>query len=224
VKASQWRAICRDCAGSIDSLVELLQGRLAKRVMERVCSKGNGLFPAPEEITLSCSCPDWADMCKHVAATLYGVGARLDEKPELLFVLRDVDEQELLAGASDDLSFGPATLSAKLLDSGDVAALFGLEMAETVDLETTKSKTQRDRKAHGLPTRSQQRPHTRFGEARDLGGFFGVTGRFPAAEAALSRVSGGKAAPRLRRQSTKDYSKVARKPELRRTAWWRRQS
>lgn len=81
----RWRAICKDCAGSIDSLVELLQGRLSKGVMDRVCREGDGLFPAPEEIELSCSCPDWADMCKHVAAVLYGVGARLDERPELLF-------------------------------------------------------------------------------------------------------------------------------------------
>ena len=113
VKAPQWRAICRDCAGSIDSLVELLQGRFAKSVMERVCSKGDGLFPAPDEIKLSCSCPDWADMCKHVAAALYGVGARLDEKPELLFVLRNVDEKELLAGAGRDLAFTQATAGRK---------------------------------------------------------------------------------------------------------------
>ncbi len=96
----------------IDSLVELLQGRLAKGVMDRVCREGDGLFPAPSEIKLSCSCPDWADMCKHVAAVLYGVGARLDEKPELLFVLRGVDENELLASAGQDLSLtkaAPAT-------------------------------------------------------------------------------------------------------------------
>jgi len=130
VKASRWKAICRDCAGSIDSLVELLQGRLAKGVMERVCSKGDGLFPAPEEIKLSCSCPDWADMCKHVAAALYGVGARLDQKPALLFVLRDVDEKELLAGTGGDLSIARAPPGAKVLDDGDVAALFGLEMAQ----------------------------------------------------------------------------------------------
>jgi uncharacterized Zn finger protein len=130
VKAPRWHAICRDCAGSIDSLVELLQGRLAKGVMERVCSKGDGLFPAPEEIDLLCSCPDWADMCKHVAAALYGVGARLDEKPELLFVLRNVDEKELLAGAGRDLAITQAKPGGKVLDDGDVAALFGLEMAE----------------------------------------------------------------------------------------------
>ena len=133
VKAARWKAICRDCAGAIDSLVELLQGRLAKGIMDRVCREGDGLFPSPEEIKLSCSCPDWADMCKHVAAALYGVGARLDEKPELLFVLRGVDENELLADAGRDLARQAAAVpsAARLLDDGDVAALFGLEMAES---------------------------------------------------------------------------------------------
>src|ERR1700704_3874215 len=132
VKAARWKAICRDCAGAIDSLVELLQGRLAKGIMDRVCREGDGLFPSPEEIKLSCSCPDWADMCKHVAAALYGVGARLDEKPQLLFVLRGVDENELLASAGQDLALaGSASGAARLLDDSDVAALFGLEMAES---------------------------------------------------------------------------------------------
>jgi uncharacterized Zn finger protein len=131
VAAKRWRAICRDCSGSIDSLVELLQGRLAKSVMDRVCRAGDGLFPAPDEIKLSCSCPDWADMCKHVAATLYGVGARLDARPQLLFVLRGVDENELLADAGQDLTrTTPAPNAKMVLDAGDVAALFGLDMAE----------------------------------------------------------------------------------------------
>ena len=133
VAATRWSAICRDCTGTIDSLVELLQGRLAKGVMDRVCREGDGLFPAPSEIRLSCSCPDWADMCKHVAAALYGVGARLDEEPQLLFVLRGVDENELLAGAGQDLARSKsAPKTAKVLDDSDVAALFGLEIAETV--------------------------------------------------------------------------------------------
>jgi len=134
VAASRWKSICRDCAGTIDSLVELLQGRLAKGVMDRVCREGDGLFPAPSEIKLSCSCPDWADMCKHVAAALYGVGARLDEKPQLLFVLRGVDENELLARAGQDLARSKsAPKTAKVLGDGDVAALFGLEMAENTN-------------------------------------------------------------------------------------------
>src|SRR5712692_413916 len=137
VAAKRWKSICRDCAGSIDSLVELLQGRLAKAVMDRVCREGDGLFPSPADIELSCSCPDWADMCKHVAAALYGVGARLDEQPRLLFVLRGVDENELLAGAGQDASLAKAApAAANVLDDSDVAALFGLEMAATANLET----------------------------------------------------------------------------------------
>ena len=132
VTRARWKSICRDCAGTVDSLVELLQGRLAKGVMDRVCREGDGLFPSPTEIKLSCSCPDWADMCKHVAAALYGVGARLDEKPQLLFVLRDVDENEMLASAGQDSPLTRAAPgAAKVLDESDVAALFGLEMDET---------------------------------------------------------------------------------------------
>ena len=131
VAAARWKTICRDCAGAIDSVVELLQGRLAKGVMDRVCREGDGLFPSPEEIKLFCNCPDWAGMCKHVAAALYGVGARLDEKPQLLFVLRGVDENELLANAGQDIALPRAAPgAAKMLDDSDVAALFGLEMAE----------------------------------------------------------------------------------------------
>ena len=96
--------------------------------------QGTGLFPTPHEIKLECSCPDWADMCKHVAAALYGVGARLDEKPQLLFVLRDVDETEMLASAGQDSPLTRAAPgAAKVLDESDVAALFGLEMAEAPD-------------------------------------------------------------------------------------------
>ena len=131
VMAARWMAICRDCAGSIDSLVELLQGRLSKGVMDRVCREGDGLFPAPGEIKLSCSCPDWAGMCKHVAAALYGVGARLDEQPALLFELRGVDQNELIARAGEGVALGKrAPAPPMVLDEGDVAALFGLEMAE----------------------------------------------------------------------------------------------
>ncbi len=127
-----WKALCKDCAGSIDSLVELLQGRFSKGVMERVCLPDKGLFPSPKEIGLSCSCPDWADMCKHVAAVLYGVGARLDASPELLFTLRGVDHTELLARAGEDLPLAKKPASSKrVMAGGDLGAIFGLEIAET---------------------------------------------------------------------------------------------
>jgi uncharacterized Zn finger protein len=128
VAKAQWKSICKDCAGSIDSLVELLQGRLSKGVMERISQQQTGLFPSPKEIKLSCSCPDWAEMCKHVAAVLYGVGARLDQQPELLFRLRAVNERELIASAGKSL---PRTKKspAKVLGGEDLSKLFGLELA-----------------------------------------------------------------------------------------------
>jgi len=130
VASSRWKAICADCARSIGSLVELLQGKLSKNVMERVCRDGEGLFPAPREIKMSCTCPDWADMCKHVAAALYGAGARFDAAPDLLFTLRGVDRTELIAGASADLPMTQGgAASERILVDDDVAALFGIEVA-----------------------------------------------------------------------------------------------
>jgi len=134
VSKKRWQSICADCAGAIDSLVELLQGRFSKGVMERLCQQGSGLFPSPKEITLSCSCPDWASMCKHVAAVLYGIGARLDRQPELLFKLHKVDEKELIAKAGTGLPLGGKALAPeKTLGSADLSAIFGLEIAQTTD-------------------------------------------------------------------------------------------
>ena len=130
VPRARWSAICQDCSGAIDSLVELLQGRFSKGVMTRLCEEKTGLFPSPKEILFTCSCPDWASMCKHVAAVLYGIGARLDHQPELLFTLRNVDSQDLIAKAGSDLAKkhkGPAGV--KVLASDDLSEIFGIEMA-----------------------------------------------------------------------------------------------
>src|SRR5690349_23413428 len=131
VTKARWKAICTDCAGAIDSLVELLQGRFSKGVMERICRQDTGLFPSPREIELSCSCPDWAGMCKHVAAVLYGIGARFDQQPELLFRLHNVDEKELIAGAGTTLPQAKkAPAASRVLDDEDLSALFGLDIAQ----------------------------------------------------------------------------------------------
>ena len=131
VQKARWSTVCRDCAGAIDSLVELLQGRFSKGVMARICDEKTGLFPSPAEIEFTCSCPDWASMCKHVAAVLYGIGARLDDKPDLLFALRKVDQQDLIARAGKGLAqTGIGPKAGKVLDAGDLSEMFGIEIAQ----------------------------------------------------------------------------------------------
>src|SRR5215208_6188188 len=110
VGPARWKTLCADCSGAIDSLVELLQGRFSRGVMERLCRQDTGLFPRPSEIRFTCSCSDYAAMCKHIAAVLYGVGARLDESPELLFRLRAVDEKDLVANLDPALSLSSQPL------------------------------------------------------------------------------------------------------------------
>jgi uncharacterized Zn finger protein len=129
---ARWKTLCADCSGGIDSLVELLQGRFSKGVMERLCRQDTGLFPRPSEIRFTCSCFDYASMCKHIAAVLYGVGARLDERPELLFRLRAVDETELLSDLGSALQDTRTKRdTAQTLVGDDLAALFGLDMEES---------------------------------------------------------------------------------------------
>jgi uncharacterized Zn finger protein len=128
----RWRGVVKECAGKIGSLVELLQGKLSRAVMETLIRREAGLFPSAKEITFECSCPDWAAMCKHVAATLYGVGARLDDEPELFFRLRRVDQLDLLTAAS-----GGGTLAApgggarKRIAETRLTEVFGIELDES---------------------------------------------------------------------------------------------
>ncbi|HNZ24451.1 MAG TPA: hypothetical protein PLJ27_00900 [Polyangiaceae bacterium] len=149
VPKARWTSICTDCAGAIDSLVELLQGRFSKGVMERLCRQETGLFPAPAEIEFSCSCPDWASMCKHVAAVLYGIGARLDEQPELLFTLRKVAEKDLIANAGKGLPLtkqGPS--QDKILTDDGLSELFGLEMGVSTDAPAVEASPKKAPRAH----------------------------------------------------------------------------
>ena len=182
VAKARWQSICKDCAGAIDSLIELLQGRFSKGVMERVCRQKTGLFPSPDEIKLSCSCPDWADMCKHVAAVLYGIGARIDQQPDLLFRLHDVDEKELIAGAGKALPLArKAPAATKVLGGEDLSALFGLDMAQGTGPDTGSSAT---------TAAEPKRVKTRAGKMA------------PAVPGGKGKVRGQGSASRRRKQST----------------------
>lgn len=130
LEKNRWQEIQRKCAGQVDSLIELLRGKLSKGVMEIITHPHNGLFPQPREIHMQCSCPDYASLCKHLAAVLYGVGARLDQQPELLFLLRQVDHRELIAHAVTPSMDASVPDQAKRLDESELANLFGIDLVE----------------------------------------------------------------------------------------------
>jgi uncharacterized Zn finger protein len=119
----------KQCAGKVDSAVELLRGKLSTAVMEIFAKRDSGLFPGPRAIRMQCTCPDWAVMCKHVSAVLYGVGARLDQRPELLFVLRGVDHLELIAKAPMGIAQGKA--GRRSTWPARVEEVFGIELDES---------------------------------------------------------------------------------------------
>ena len=129
--SKRWKAVKKSCAGRVGSLLDLLQGRLSAGVMKVMTHRETGLFPKPAEIQLGCSCPDWAVMCKHVAAVLYGIGARLDERPELLFLLRGVDHEELIAEGADaagSIAGARAPKGRRRLAEDALDEVFGIEI------------------------------------------------------------------------------------------------
>ena len=144
LKPAAWERLKKKCAGEIASVVELLRGKLSKNVLAIVTDKKEGLFPSPKEITLDCSCPDWATMCKHVAATLYGVGALLDKQPELFFKLRGVDHLELI---DTSIAIPSGKADSETLDTESLEGIFGVELATSLENKPVPVKKKAAKKA-----------------------------------------------------------------------------
>lgn len=134
VNKNIWKHIKAACEGKLDSLQELLAGKFPKALGEIFTIQGKGLFPSPKEIEFSCSCPDWAYMCKHVAATLYGIGTRLDEEPGLFFKLRKVKMKDLVTQAVEDktrkLLKKAKKKTARVIAESDLEDIFGIEIED----------------------------------------------------------------------------------------------
>ncbi|HEX2573306.1 MAG TPA: hypothetical protein VH877_27400 [Polyangia bacterium] len=196
--ADRWQALVGECAGHIGSLVELLQGKLSKGVLGILVDRDRGLFPGPREIGMRCSCPDAAVMCKHVAAVLYGVGKRLDERPELFFTLRRVDQAELIARATDTTRLGQkAPTTNRRLAAADLSSVFGIDLDPGRPDEgvapAVPSAPARTQKGHGRETAASRRE----GAARKAGGTSGKVSLTKAAKtvkAAKGMAAKGKAA------------------------------
>ncbi|MCR4342445.1 MAG: hypothetical protein NUV40_00905, partial [Patescibacteria group bacterium] len=143
LEKSIWKKIKDVCEGKLDSLQELLVGKFPKALDEIFTAHGKGLFPAPKEIDFDCSCPDWADMCKHVAATLYGIGVRLDKDPNLFFALRKIEISDLITETvkdkTEELLAKAKKKSGRIIEDQDLSSVFGIEL-DSVSLPAKKGK------------------------------------------------------------------------------------
>ncbi len=162
LKSPLWKSIKRLCSGQISSMLELLQGRLSDSVMSIVTDRDQGLMPLPKEISLKCSCPDWAVMCKHVAAAMYGIGSRLDSRPELLFTLRGVNADELITEGIALPKLEPIAAGNVIADD-QISDIFGIEIASQTTAEQEDSTTARAKKIN----KGRQRKIVRKNSTRD---------------------------------------------------------
>jgi len=130
LQKQKWYAITQRCSRKITNLEDLSSGKFPTELMELFTNKGDGLFPSPKEIKFSCSCPDWATMCKHVAAVLYGIGARFDEDPTLFFLLRDIEFTELLRKSVEEkmnsMLKNAGKVTTRTLTDANTLELFGV--------------------------------------------------------------------------------------------------
>lgn len=123
------QSIIQKCGRKIENMEELLNGNFPLEMQELFQGK-DGLFPTPREISFTCSCPDWALMCKHVAASLYGVGVRLDENPLLFFELRGIDVEKFIdvtiANRVEAMLANEGKQSSRIIEDEDITDLFGV--------------------------------------------------------------------------------------------------
>lgn len=182
IGADRWEGIKKQCRGRIEALPDLLAGRFPTELAEIFMAPGAGLFPAPAEINFQCSCPDWASMCKHVAATLYGIGARLDEEPTLFFKLRQVEMSELISGAlqesSSHLLAQSTRKSERVLEDTDLGALFGIELAEPAP-ESAETRTRPRPTPKKSAKSADKRPTATTGKTPDKGSKQAPTAKRP---------------------------------------------
>lgn len=179
--AARWEQIKQRCAGRVGTALELLQGKFSDEVMQVLTDPATGMFPSSDDFDLDCSCADFVRLCKHLAAVLYGVGARLDQQPELLFLLRGVDPTELVEGAIDAAAVTAGKSAAPALADSELSEIFGIDIDLGERTPTSKPAASRKATRRGKPTATKgtrkhatapkaakQKPSSKGGNANHL--------------------------------------------------------
>ncbi len=200
-----WKQLCEQCTSSVTSTIDLLRGKLPEPIISTLTDPDSGLFPRSRQIHLSCDCPDWAGLCKHLAAVLYGVGNRLDDSPELLFLLRGVDQNDLIGSslieateASVDLGGAPG------LDSSELGDIFGIDLIDSPkSTKPRKSKQQVIVKKKAAKKKTAKKKVANKKPASPKG----AKKKVPKKKAATKKAAGKKAAPKKAKPATKKATK-----------------
>lgn len=129
-KPEDIQAITEKLSNRITDIEDLLKGNFPEDLKELFTQKKPGLFPSPNEIHFDCTCFDWADMCKHVAAVMYAIGVKIDDNPGFLFELRGVDMDKFIKAVIKDkveeMLKNVDKKSKRIIKNADVSAIFGL--------------------------------------------------------------------------------------------------
>ncbi|OHB74260.1 MAG: hypothetical protein A2W17_10715 [Planctomycetes bacterium RBG_16_41_13] len=218
-----WEEVKDFCKGKLDSLQELLMGKFPKTLDELFTTHGKGLFPSPKEIKFDCSCPDWASMCKHIAATLYGVGARLDDNPNLFFLLRKIEIGDLISETvkdkTEELLTRAKRKSSRIIEDQDLSSVFGIEMDTTPDTKTkikakakTKDKEVVQKKAGTAATTSKTNTKKPAGVSREKAQKAQKARKTSMKKPALKSISTGKKKAAIKPAKKTGKAKTVKKP------------
>ena len=98
LSAKEWDQVSEAMAGQAIFAAKLLAGEMPQNIEDAFAATELSLFPeSPQDIDTFCSCPDWANPCKHIAAVYYILGEEFDRDPFMIFRLRGIRQEELTA-------------------------------------------------------------------------------------------------------------------------------
>jgi uncharacterized Zn finger protein len=153
--AAEWERVLESLAAEIGHVAALVDGELPPSIADDVRSVGLDLLPGPGDLNCHCSCPDWAEPCKHAAAVCYLVADSLDTDPFGILLLRGRSRKEILQALRARRSApgnGPGEPDGEDGSASDTSAR-GSHRSGSRNLRSAHGQEPRDRAARGRTAR-----------------------------------------------------------------------
>ena len=163
IEKSKYDNILNKCENSVDNLESLMTGSFPKEYQQFFTDEEYGLFPKSNEIDYNCTCLDYEKnmhMCKHIAATMYAIGNKLDNDPLIFFKLRGIDISEfsnkILKKETEFVWNNINGESNRKINSNDISFLFGVDCDEIDDENNEVDTTNIEIKSHDIDKDKEQ--------------------------------------------------------------------